>query len=160
MFFGKSIHHECSISTLIDWQSSLGGTHEGWVGYPHYNLPKCVRGSPSLSGISRMGVLVHSCAQSGREILEATSTLGQNHAHFDHFWDNLPALPVQLICFWTNFLLKHSKVSHNSSFLSIIARKGGGVPFSLSSALLSVRCSPKGGGSFASPLPPWIRHWV
>ena len=88
MFFGKSTHHECSILTLIDWQSSRGGTYEGWVGYPDYNLFKCVRGSPSLNGgsrISRRGVLVHSCAQSAREILEATPTLGPNHAHFDRF---------------------------------------------------------------------------
>ena len=36
-------------------------------------------------GILKGGVVVHSCAQSAREILEATPTLGQNHAHFDRF---------------------------------------------------------------------------
>ena len=40
---------------------------------------------------------------------------------------------VQAIDFLTNFLLKHAKVSHSSSFLSSIAREG--VPFSLSSVL-------------------------
>ena len=71
------------------------------------------------------GVVVHSCVRSVRKILEATPTLGRNHAHFDRFL-RLLAVPVQSINFRINFLLKHSKVSHSSSFLSSIARKGGG----------------------------------
>ena len=57
--------------------------------------------------------------------------------------------------FSNEFSLKHSKVSHSRSFLSSVARKG--VPFSSSSVLLSVRCSPKG-VHLHPPYPPWIRH--
>jgi hypothetical protein len=54
-----------------------------------------------------------------------------NHAHFDRLFERPPALPVQSIY----FLLKHAKLSHSSSFLSPVSREG--VPFSLSSVLLS-----------------------
>ena len=39
------------------------------------------------SRISRRGVVIQSSAQSARKILEATPTLGQNHAHFDRFFE-------------------------------------------------------------------------
>ena len=92
------------------------------------------------------------------KFLEAMPTFGKNHAHFIRSWDKLPALSVQSICFERI----SSKVSHSSSFLSSVARKG--VPFSLTSVyFLSARCSPKVVSSLAQrgvPVHPWIPLWI
>jgi hypothetical protein len=58
-----------------------------------------------------------------------------NHAHFDHF---LPQTTSILICFRTNFLLKHGTVSHSITFLSSVAREG----FHLAYILLHVASYP------------------
>ena len=55
----------------------------------------------SISGgsrISKRGVVVHSCARSACKILEATPTLGQNHAHFRSFLiqTTSPTSPIDL----------------------------------------------------------------
>jgi hypothetical protein len=79
------------------------------------------------SRICRRGVLVHSCVRSVREIFEATPTLGAKPHPFSIVLETnyVPALPVQSICFRTSFLLKHSKVSHSSSFHNYYSQKRG-----------------------------------
>ncbi len=58
------------------------------------------------------------------EVLEATPTSAENHAHFDLFSFREATSPIDP---FSIFLLKHAKVSH-SSFFSRVAREGGGVP--------------------------------
>ena len=72
------------------------------------------------SGISRRGVLIYCCAQSTR--------IFRSHAHFRSFLRHTTSSISPIDLFSNEFLLKHSKVSHSSSFLSSVARRGG-VPF-------------------------------
>ena len=73
-----------------------------------------------VSGRSRIsrrggggGIVVHSCARRLHKILEAMSTLGENQLILRQ--TNSPSSSINL--FLKEFLLKHSKVSHSSSFL-------------------------------------------
>ena len=58
--------------------------------------------------------------------------------------------------FSNRFLLKYSKVSHSNSFLSSVARKGRGVPFSLTSVYFLVL----GAAQRGVPVHPWIPLWI
>ena len=64
----------------------------------------------------------------------------------------LPACLYKIDLFSNEFLLKHSRVSHSSSFLSSVARKG--VSIYLPSAYFLVLGVAKRGVS----VHPWIRH--
>ena len=92
-------------------------------------------------GFLEGGVLIYCWARSAREFLEATPT-------FDRFLRQSISSTSPIDLFSNEFLLKHSKVSHSSSFFSSVARKG--VP--IISILLSARYSQKGGS--CAPLDP------
>ena len=116
-------------------------------------------GSILISGgsrISRRGVPIYHCARSAREFLEATPTFGQNHAHFRSFWRQSTSSFSPIDLFSNEFLLKHSKVSHSSSFLSSVARKGGSIY--LSSVYFLVLGVAKRGVPVHPWIPLWIRH--
>ena len=51
----------------------------------------------------------------------------ENHAHFRSFLRQTTSSTSPVDLFSNEFLLKHSKVSHSSSFLSSVARKGGSI---------------------------------
>jgi hypothetical protein len=61
------------------------------------------------------------------EFLDATTTFGKNHAHFDRFERNFQPYQSNRSVFERILKLKHAKVSHNSSFLSSVAREGGSI---------------------------------
>ena len=115
------------------------------------------KGGSGGSRISKRGVLIYCCARSAREFLEATPTFGQNHAHFQSFLRQSTSSFSPIDLFSNEFLLKHSKVSHNSSFLSSVARKGGSI--FLSSVYFLVLGVAKRGVPVHPWIPLWIRHW-
>ena len=80
-----------------------------------------------------------------------------NHTHFRAFMRETWCLTCQSHPFWSGFLLRYSKVSHRSRFLSSSDREG--VLFSLSSVLLSTSSRPKGGfhGTVGTPLNPPLK---
>jgi hypothetical protein len=61
------------------------------------------------------------------KFLDATPTFGKNHAHFDRFERNFQPYQSNRSVFERILKLKHAKVSHNSSFLSSVAREGGSI---------------------------------
>ena len=63
--------------------------------------------------------------------------------------------PIDL--FSKEFLLKHSKVSHSSSFLSSVARKRGSIY--LTSVYFLVLGVAQRGVPVHPWIPLWIRHW-
>ena len=84
------------------------------------------------------------------KLLEATPTFGQNHAQFRSFLRQTTSSSSPIDLFSNEFLLKHSKVSHSSSFLSSVARKGGSIYLTL---VLGV-------AKRGVPVHPWIPLWI
>ena len=75
---------------LLEWD--LGGGRERIV---WFDIQRCSGGSRiSWSGVRVWNFWSHVHIE--------------NHAHFDHFWEKLPALPVQSICFWMTFLMRQA----------------------------------------------------
>ena len=79
-----------------------------------------------------------------------------NHAHFRSFLRQSTSSTSPIDLFSNEFLLKHSKVSHSSSFLSSVARKGGSIY--LSSVYFLVLGVAKRGVPVHPWIPLWIRH--
>ena len=78
------------------------------------------------------------------------------HAHFRSFLRQSTSSTSPIDLFSNEFLLKHSKVSHSSSFLSSVARKGGSIY--LSSVYFLVLGVAKRGVPVHPWIPLWIRH--
>ena len=78
----------------------------------------------------------YTVARSEHEFFKVMSAFGGKTRPLRSFLKQTtsPTSPIDL--FSNEFLLKYSKVSHSSSFLSSVAGKGGGVPFSLISVYL------------------------
>ena len=109
------------------------------------------------SRISGRGVLICCCARSAREIF-------RGHAHFRAKPRPISIVLRQIISssspidlFSKEFLLKHSKVSHSSSFLSSVARKRGSIY--LTSVYFLVLGVAQRGVPVHPWIPLWIRHW-
>ena len=101
------------------------------------------------SRISKRGVLIYCCAR-----------IFRSHAHFQSFLRQSTSSFSPIDLFSNEFLLKHSKVSHSSSFLSSVARKGGSIYLSSVYFLVLVLGVAKRGVPVHPWIPLWIRHCI
>ena len=81
-----------------------------------------------------------------------------NPAHFRSFLRRTTSSTSPIDLFSNKFLLKHSKVSHSSNFLSSVARKGGSIY--LTSVYFLVLGVAKRGVPVQSWIPLWIHHCI
>ena len=98
------------------------------------------------------GILIYRCTRTFRSYAHFRA----KSRPFQSFLKRTSSLTSPINLFLNEFLLKYSKMSDSSSFLSYIARKGG-IPFGLTSVYFLVL----GAGVLVHPwIPLWICHCV